>query len=112
MPKQLLFGELEKRRPCHGTKRRWRDVAEADVKAVGASDGWYDLAQDRQAWFARCQDRLASFVEQQPCSGWPSGPTSSTRHGSYPCPCGRSFRRKGDLTRHRRFCDVSSVAGH
>ena len=59
MPKQLLFGELEKRRPCHGTKRRWRDVAEADVKAVGTGDGWCDLAQDRQAWFARRMPRWA-----------------------------------------------------
>ena len=35
MPKQLLFGELRKKRPSHGTKRRWRDVATADIKAVG-----------------------------------------------------------------------------
>ena len=35
MPKQLLFGELGKKRPSHGTKRRWRDVATADIKAVG-----------------------------------------------------------------------------
>ena len=47
MPKQLLFGELGKKRPSHGTKRRWRDVAAADIKAMGVNDGWYDLAQDR-----------------------------------------------------------------
>ena len=39
MPKQLLFGKLVKKRPSHGTKRRWRDVAVADVKAVDVSDG-------------------------------------------------------------------------
>ena len=35
MPKQLLFGELERPRPRHGTKRRWRDLVAADVQAVG-----------------------------------------------------------------------------
>ena len=39
MPKQLLFGELVKKRLSHGTKRRWHDVAVADVKAVDVSDG-------------------------------------------------------------------------
>ena len=39
MPKQLLFGELVKKGPSHGTKRRWRDVAVADVKAVDVTDG-------------------------------------------------------------------------
>ena len=32
MPKKLLFGELEKRRPCYSTKRRWRDVEEAELR--------------------------------------------------------------------------------
>ena len=26
LPKRVLFGELRKRRPCHGVKKRWRDV--------------------------------------------------------------------------------------
>ena len=43
MPKQLLFGALEEK-PGHGAKRRWRDVAVVDIKAVGVND---DLAQDR-----------------------------------------------------------------
>ena len=32
IPKQLLFGELERLCP---TKRRWRDLAAKDVQAVG-----------------------------------------------------------------------------
>ena len=42
MPKQLLFGELEKKRRSHGTKQRWRDVAAADIKSVNAGAEWYD----------------------------------------------------------------------
>ena len=35
LPKQLLFGELEKPRPRHGVKRRWRDLVLADIRAMG-----------------------------------------------------------------------------
>ena len=103
MPKQLLFGELEKKRPSHGTKKRWRDVAAADIKAVGVSDGWYDLAQNREAWKALCEDGHSLLVEHHQ-AGWRPGTTSFGHELSYPCKCGRSFRRKGDLTRHHRFC--------
>ena len=56
MPKLLLFGEVQKKRPSHGTKRRWRGVAAADVKSVGVSEIWYDQARDRRAWWAVCRD--------------------------------------------------------
>ena len=56
MPKQLLFGELVRTRPRHGTKRRWRDLAEADIQAVGLGRAWYEVAQDRKGVFTRtCQ---------------------------------------------------------
>ena len=113
MPKLLLFGELEKKRPGHGIKRRWRDLVAADIKAVDVSDGWYDLAQDRKAWRALCWDGVMSLIEQHH-SGWTSGPARSTSGSadSYPCQCGRSFRRKGDLTRNRQFCSSARVADH
>ena len=31
LPKQLLFGELVRPCPSHGTKKRWRDLAGKDV---------------------------------------------------------------------------------
>ena len=55
MPKQLLFGELVRTRPRHGTKRRWRDLAEADVQAVGLGGAWYEVAQDRNEWEEICR---------------------------------------------------------
>ena len=106
LPKQLLFGELEKKRPSHGTKRRWRDIAVTDIKAVGNDDSWYDYAQDRQAWEALCRDGLLSLTEQH--SHCPFGLPTTDRPTSYPCQCGRLFRRKGDRTRHQRFCDRES----
>ena len=64
MPKQLLFGELQKKRPSNGTKRRWRDVAAADIKSVNSGAKWYDLAQERNAWAAVCKAGIASSVDQ------------------------------------------------
>ena len=86
MAKLLLFGELEKKRPGHGTKRRWHNLVAADIKAVHLSDGWYDLAQDRKAWRAMCQDGVVSQIEQHR-SGWTLGPALSTSSSadSYPC---------------------------
>ena len=107
LPKQLLFGELEKKRPSHGTKRRWRDIATTDIKAVGNGDSWYDYAQDRQAWEALCRDGLLSLTEQQH-SHCPFGLQTTDRPTSYPSRCGRLFRQKGDRTRHQRFCDRES----
>ena len=38
LPKQFLFGELMKKRPFHGTKKRWRDEVMRDLKAIGMED--------------------------------------------------------------------------
>ncbi len=103
LPKQLLFGELVKKRPCHGTKRRWRDVAVADMKAVRIDDTWFELAQDRPSWKAVCADGLRSIVDQQYVCFAPAA-TNTSSSTSYPCQCGRSFHRQGDRTRHQRFC--------
>ena len=46
LPKRVLFGELEKKRPFHGTKRRWRDVVKAYKEAIGVGKGWYESCQD------------------------------------------------------------------
>ena len=99
LPKQLLFGELQKKRPSHGTKRRWRDVAAADVKAVAGEDDWYYTAQDRKVWQAMCRDALEDRHRHGMCAA--NIPTCTSGGAiSYPCPCGRSFRRRGDRTRH------------
>ena len=36
-PKQLLFGELVKRRPFHGPKKKWRDEVMNDLCALGGT---------------------------------------------------------------------------
>ena len=50
LPKQLLFGELQRKRPFHGTKKRWRDGVLSDLKAITIDNCWYVLCQDRTQW--------------------------------------------------------------
>ena len=87
MPKQLLFGELQKKRPSHGTKRRWRDVAAADIKSVSAGAEWYHLAQDRNVWAAVCKEGIASSVDQHRYGTYTANLSRLNRAGNYPCPC-------------------------
>ena len=53
-PKQLLFGELVKRRPFQGPKKRWRDEVMSDLHALGVTDEWHWLCQDRRLWSELC----------------------------------------------------------
>ena len=48
LPKKLLFGELRKKRACHGPTRRWRDMVMLDLQAVGMKENWSQLCQDRK----------------------------------------------------------------
>ena len=101
IPKQLLFGELLRPRPSHGTKRRWRDLARGDVQLMGLGETWYEAAQDRNRWTNICKNCQSEDLEDRQ-HGFPQ-PSSSGN--SLTCECGRSFRRQGDLTRHSRYCN-------
>ena len=108
MPKQLLFGELVRPRPRRGTKRRWKDLAVADLQVAGIERAWYEVAQDRKEWAAICKQCHTS----DSCDGESCAANSSNSDGLYLCPCGHSFRLQGDLTRHSRFCDGSQQPSH
>ena len=107
LPKQLLFGELVKRRPSHVVKRRWHDVAAADLKAISVED-WYNIAQDRKAWRAICSDGLASLVDRHRYGVCATNLPAAPRTTNHLCRCGRSFCRQGDLTRHSHFCSTGA----
>ena len=53
LPKQLLFGELLKKRPFHDAKKRLRDEVVNDLQAIGV-ENWYMLCQDRERWSNMC----------------------------------------------------------
>ena len=90
MPKQMLFGELPATRPRYGPKKRCRDVVCSDLSLIGTPLNWYTEAQNWQQW----RDCIQLF-----CPPPPALPT-------FPCGCGRQFRRSGDLKRHRNFCSM------
>ena len=54
LPNRLLFGELNMKRLCHETKKRWRDVLKVDFQEIGVCYRWHELCQDRKAWFYLC----------------------------------------------------------
>ncbi len=39
-----------------GIKKRWQDQMAGDLQVIGLKDGWYQLCQNREAWFANCYD--------------------------------------------------------
>ena len=74
LPKKLLFGELRKTRPNHGTKM-WRDVVSHQLKSIGAKDSWYKRCQDRKGWLNVCQavvDKAAVNYSLNRCAYLPS----------------------------------------
>ena len=94
LPKRMLFGELRKKRPCHGMKR-WRDVAKLNMEAIGVGDRWYELCQDRGDWFKLCCEGMERVSETRQRNGYPAN--NQSQPSSFQCTCGRSFRRQGDL---------------
>ena len=104
LPKQVLFGELLPKRPCNGVKRRWGDLVSLDLKCMEIPENaWYMLSQDRVKGKDRIDKRSSVILPNQ------SHFTSAVGTAGlclFECGCGRSFRQKGDLTRHSRFCGV------
>ena len=98
----MCIGELRKKRPRHGAKKRWRDVARANVEAIGASEKWNRVCQDRKTWFQICCEGVEKVSKTRLASTCPAN--YQTQRSNISCDCGRSFRRQGDLTRHKRFC--------
>ena len=101
IPKQLLFGELLRPRPSHGTKRRWRDLTRGDMQLLGLGETWYEAAQDSNRWTNICKDCQSEDLED----GQHGFPQPSSSGNSLTCEYGRSFRCQGDLTRHSRYCN-------
>ena len=49
IPKKLLFGELVKKYPFHGPKKRWCDEVMGDLRAIGVEDGWSRIVRSGQS---------------------------------------------------------------
>ena len=45
MPKRMIFTRLPTVRPQGGTRQRWKDCVQHDLRAMGLEDGWSHLMQ-------------------------------------------------------------------
>ena len=84
IPKILLFGLLPSRCPHGGPRKRWKDCISADLKALNAVEGWYDLADSRPDWrrMYRCfePEPPTPNVHCQVCDRYFSRPSDEKRH--------------------------------
>ena len=49
---RVLLGKPEGKRPLGRPRRRWEDNIKMDLREVGGSGNWMELAQDRNRWRA------------------------------------------------------------
>ena len=135
IPKQLLFGKLPKTCPRHGPKRQKRDVAVMAIRTLGIDKDWFTIAQHqwfvnrfiyltilwRCVWatdplnnkhFLVCAFVYWNILEISKYINNIVALDIYIDHGNleapgFQCSCGRTFCRKGDLTRHSHFCKAS-----
>ena len=86
MPKQLLFGELEKKQPCCGP----RDMISSDLRTLNIQDNRYELTQDRPQWHRVRMDGV------EECQSKASKCAANRHSGSsdFRCQCGQTFPAK------------------
>ena len=102
MPKQILFGQLQRSRPFHGVRMRWKDRVKKDMVALAVLSHWYVAAHDRKLWYDRYCAGMEKAVERRIVREREKWRASSLLGGSSALPftchqCNRSFRRTGDL---------------
>jgi hypothetical protein len=59
VPKKVLEGYVEGRRPCRRPRRRWIDAVDMDAKRMLKCKNWRRLAEDRVVWRWRIEEAKA-----------------------------------------------------
>ena len=98
MPKKILFGWLSQPRPKCGSKKRWRDAIQDDLKTIDVGEkGWYEAATtSRNAWRAICNLGYEDYICTQ------ASQRATSRDYSVTCDaCQRTFCREGDKKRYK-----------
>ena len=110
LPKQILFGRLPKARPFHGVKLRWKDRVMKDMVSLNVGSMWYRNAQDRKEWYdayragmeEKIEKRLCKEEAQRQAKRQTALQTNIPTVTPFTCEqCQRTFRRSGDLKRHK-----------
>jgi len=74
------------------------------VRTLGTEGDWFTIAQDRQQLSTICEQFYLSDDVVEVCTA--NRPSQSQ---TYSCTCGRTFKRPGDLTRHKNFCGTQHL---
>ena len=64
-PIQFLCGELVKRGPFHGPKKRWCNEMASDLHALSVEDEWYWLCQDCKQWSELCSSAVDILAQNR-----------------------------------------------
>ena len=105
LPQIVLYGEMRKKRPAHGPKKRWRDLVSTDLQNLNLSDSWQELCLDSNTWYKRCQEGISQLcpIAENLCAA-----NNQPLGGIFTCLRGRTFRRAGDCKRHQKFYKIAN----
>jgi len=65
MPKRMMFTRLQTARPQGGTRQRWKDCIQHDLRAMGLEDGWSHLVQQRDKWHSATQGAVKKWESEK-----------------------------------------------
>ena len=65
MPKRMMFGKLQTARPAGGTKQRWKDCVQHDLRFMGLEAGWSDLTQQRDKWHSMTREAVTKGEKEK-----------------------------------------------
>ena len=97
--KKVLHGELNRDKPYHRTKSRWRDAVWSHVEAIGVSDRWYELCLDRKEWFEFCKEWTETRSRQKNVQSV----TKQPQYQGFNSTSGRRLCQQEGIMRPKRF---------
>ena len=65
MPKRMMFAKLQTARPAGGTKQRWKDCVQHDLRFMGLEEGWSEVAQQRDKWHSATKEAGTKWEKEK-----------------------------------------------
>jgi len=80
-----------------------------NLRTIGIGGGWFQLCQDRKQWSEICSSAVEILAQNKGTITYAANSFFNLR--TFQCSCDHSFRRKGDMARHRNFCRAMPCSG-
>ena len=65
MPKRMMFARLQTARPQGGTRQRWKDGVQHDLRCMGLEPTWAHLAGQRDKWHAATERGVKAWEAEK-----------------------------------------------